>query len=221
MDPGDSGAGRIGGHRVKSRMARLVVLVVVLALAWPPLAAGLALALVVRAEEMPAEALMVLSGSPVIDERVARATELFQRGLAPRVILTNDGARSRRPRGTESRPLIVERSSDALEAAGVPRGQIVRLPAVVRSTYDEAAALRVYLQENPLASVLVVTSPYHSLRARWVFRRVMRGTGTRVDVTSVTPGVQSPLPSTWWRTRRGWQSVAAEYVKLGYYMARY
>lgn len=202
-------------------MARLLAAVAVLVLAWPLLTAGLAEALIVSTDDAPADALMVLSGSPVIDERVAAAAELFGRGVAPRVILTNDGVRSRRAGATQPRPLIIERSSAVLEAAGVARGQIIHLPPVVRSTYDEAAALRAYVQQNPLASVRIVTSPYHSLRARWVFRRVMRGTGTRIDVTPVTPGVQSPLPSAWWRTRRGWQSVAAEYVKLGYYFLRY
>lgn len=206
---------------MKGRLTRFVAAIVVVALVWPVAAAGLAEALIVSTQDTPVEAMIVLSGTPVIDERVARATELFQRGLAPRIILTNDGTRSRRAGSNQPRPLIVERSSGILEAAGVPPGQIVRLPLVVRSTYDEATALRAYVQQHSLASVLIVTSPYHALRSRWVFQRVMRGTGTRIEVTSIEPGIQSPLPTTWWHTRRGWQSVAGEYVKLVYYMIRY
>lgn len=199
----------------------LTAVAVALIISWPVAGRRLAEALIVQSEPVTAEALMVLSGSSLQAERVAWAAELFHQGKAPLVILTDDGTEGPWSRQRQARPMMIERASDALLAAGVPVGRIVRLPGTVRSTHDEAMALRAYLHEQPLRSLLIVTSAYHSRRAHWVFRRVLGGSGTKIDVDPVPPGVQSPLPERWWLTERGWLSVAAEYAKLGYYFVRY
>ncbi len=41
------------------------------------------------------------------------------------------------------------------------------------STYEEALYTMRYLKKYNLKSILLVTSPYHSLRASWIFRKVM------------------------------------------------
>jgi uncharacterized SAM-binding protein YcdF (DUF218 family) len=68
-----------------------------------------------------------------------------------------------------------------------------------------------------LKSLLVVTSPYHSRRALWVFRRILSGEGVAVGIEPVATGDQSPVPERWWLSRQGWNSVAPEYVKFPYY----
>ena len=40
----------------------------------------------------------------------------------------------------------------------------------------------------------MVTSPYHSRRALWVFRRVLEPAGVEVGIDSPPPGEQSPQP---------------------------
>lgn len=198
-----------------------LVALVVAALSWPVAAEWAARALILPAGTDPADAVMVLSGSAVQAERLNHTVAVLGRQRAPMVLITDDGTRGGWSRRRQARIMMVDRASDALAAAGVDPSRIVRLPGTVRSTHDEALALRQFLRSHPLRSVLIVTSGYHSRRALWVFRRVLADSDVRVDVEPVPPGFQSPLPDRWWWSRRGWLSVGLEYVKLGYYVFRY
>ena len=179
-----------------------------------PLAARI---LIVRAEPRSADAMIVLSGSPVYAERLRQAAALYSLRRAPHIILTDDGLAGRWSRREQRNPRTVERGTHALLAAGVPSDRIVLLPERVHSTRDEAYAARRYARANGLKSLLVVTSPYHSRRALWVFRRILSEDGVAVGIEPVATGDQSPVPERWWLSRQGWNSVAAEYVKFPYY----
>ncbi len=206
---------------MNKRVALALAVVAALTTSWPTVAAHLARALIVRSNPSAADAVILLSGSAAQAERVSRTVELYREGRVPRIFLTNDGVRGGWSRPRQSNPMMFERARDALLAAGIPQDSIVLLPETVRSTYDEARALRAYLSRHPLGSVLVVTSGYHSRRALWVFRRALSDTGTVIGIDPAPPGIQTPLPDEWWLTRRGWSNVAAEYPKLGYYFVRY
>ncbi len=41
------------------------------------------------------------------------------------------------------------------------------------STYEEALATREFAESHAVTSILLVTSPYHSFRAAWIFRKVL------------------------------------------------
>jgi uncharacterized SAM-binding protein YcdF (DUF218 family) len=41
------------------------------------------------------------------------------------------------------------------------------------STYDEALATRRFLEDHDFTTILLVTSPYHSYRAWWLFNRML------------------------------------------------
>jgi len=43
------------------------------------------------------------------------------------------------------------------------------------STFEEALSTRDFVRKHSIRSILLVTSPYHSLRASWIFRKVMPG----------------------------------------------
>ncbi|MBN1798511.1 MAG: YdcF family protein [Spirochaetales bacterium] len=45
--------------------------------------------------------------------------------------------------------------------------------AVIDSTYNEALQTKKFVKEQGMESIILVTSPYHSLRASWIFRKVM------------------------------------------------
>lgn len=205
----------------RSFLARLMGWLVAAGVIWLLVAERLALALVVPSAGGPADAVMLLAGSAVQTERVGKAAELLLSQRAPVVLITNDGTRGGWSRRRQARIMMVDRTSDGLVDAGVDESRIVRLPGMVRSTHDEALALRNYLQSHALSSVLVVTSGYHSRRALWVFRRVLADVDVRVDIAAVPPGWQTPSPDRWWLSRRGWLSVGLEYVKLGFYRLRY
>lgn len=182
------------------------------------LATPIARVLIVRSEPSRADAMIVLSGAPVYAERIRHASRLFLQGHAPLVILTDDGLAGPWSRQQQKNPRSIERGRDMLLAAGVPARQIVLLPEIVTGTYEEAVAARTYARRSGLRTLLVVTSPYHSRRALWTFRRVLEPEGVSVGIDPVPPGDLSPMPSSWWLTARGWNSVGAEYVKWPYYL---
>lgn len=200
------------------RRWRVILLLLV---AWPPLAWVAAEALIVRSDLARADALVVLAGSSTYVERAHRAAELFHQGRAPVVVLTDDNLRGGWSAEEERNPLFVERAAAELRRQGVPAEKIEVLPGVVSSTYDEAVRLREYAGLKNFRSVLVVTSAYHSRRALWTVRRVFGGSGVEVGLDAVEPGQQSPRPATWWLHGLGWRMVPGEYLKLIYYRIKY
>lgn len=206
-------------RRVSRR--RALLLIAALLLAWPPLAWAAARWLVIDSRPERADALVVLGGSSTYEERTEHAARLFREGFAPVVLLTDDGRRGGWSQAEQRNPFFVERAAASLEAAGVPAVDVETLKPQTSSTYEEARLLRDYATARGLNSLLIVTSGYHSRRARWTFERVFRDTGVRVNVVSVEPGQQTPAPSTWWLSPRGWRMVALEYLKLAYYQLRY
>jgi uncharacterized SAM-binding protein YcdF (DUF218 family) len=195
--------------------------IAVLALAvWAVVAWVAARALIVQAEMLHAEAIVVLSGSSTYLERTEQAARLFHEGHAPKIILTNDGLQSEWSSAEQRNPFYFERAVEALRRAGVPAESIETLPQVVSSTYDEARLLREYATTHGLHSILVVTSSYHSRRALWTLRRVMKDDHVLIGLSAPPTGQQTPQPATWWWHARGWRMVAGEYVKLIYYYLR-
>lgn len=196
--------------------------VVLLSLAvWCVVAWVAARGLIVGSDMERADALVVLSGSSVYRERARHAAELFREGRAPKIILTSDGQQGGWSQSEQRNPFFVERAHAELRRAGVPPERIEVVPRPVMSTYDEAVALREYATEQGVRSLLVVTSGYHSRRARWSLRRVFAESGVRVGVAPVAAGEETPAHVAWWLQPDGWRMVAGEYVKLVYYRWHY
>lgn len=204
----------LGSHRWLA--AALVVA------AWPPVAWLGARALIVRVELPRADALVVLSGSANYIERTRWAAGLYHTGRAPLVVLTNDDQRAGWSSAEQRNPLFVELEAAELSRAGVPAESIVVLPEpAVSGTYDEITMVRDRAREQGLGSLIFVTSPYHTRRARWTLARVYQGSGILVGLEHPPAGFQSPTPATWWWRLHGWRAVAGEYVKNAYYRLHY
>jgi uncharacterized SAM-binding protein YcdF (DUF218 family) len=189
--------------------------------AWPLVAWGAARGLVVGCDVESADAVVVLAGSSTYRERARHAAEIYARGRAPLVVLTDDGQRSGWSAESQTNPYFRERAAAELLSRGVPADRIRVLPGVVTSTYDEALRVREFAAAEGLRSVLVVTAAYQSRRARWTMRRVLGPAGVGVGVDAPPPGEDSPGGATWWLHAVGWRLVPGEYVKLAYYVLRY
>lgn len=207
---------------VKSGRLRKVLRVLILVLlTWPPLAWIAARTLIVRADLPKADAVVVLGGSSTFVERTHYAAEIFKEGRTSRIVLTNDGHQGGWSNADQRNPLFVERALREMEAADVPVQSIDVLPQFVTSTYEEAVLLRQYADAHGLRSILIVTSAYHSRRALWTLRLVFEGSGVEIGIASPPTGLQTPPSGTWWLHLSGWRLVAGEYVKLAYYHLRY
>ena len=149
-----------------------------------------------------ADVIVLLSGGPG-DERVRQAAALFHEGYAPRVLLSG---------GEEmlgiSIPEVLRRQA---LAHGIPAGALL-FESGSTSTYEQARELLPQFQAMGVRRAIVITSPYHSRRTRYLFRKVFGG--TPVDLR-VFPVQDSVFDSAEWWTREGdTERVVLEYIKL-------
>jgi len=131
----------------------------------------------VRPPGHTADAIVVLGGGvepdgslpQVAQSRVARAVELFDAGIAPRIILSGRCSLS------GPTPDITEAAAMAVYAwdLGVPPEAIL-LEEESRDTVGNAYFTReLFLAPNGWTSIRVVTSDFHLSRAAWVFRKIL------------------------------------------------
>lgn len=112
-----------------------------------------------------------------------------------------------------------ERMKRVFMCRGVAEEDLVILDTQIRTTFDEASALRQFLAQRSEAQVAIVTDDYHTRRTRWVFRKSL---GDRAeDVYFVAAPVDGVTDKNWWQTRDGLKAYTSEYLKLAYYWCRY
>lgn len=206
-----------------SRKFKIALALLLIFLVWIFLAPFLAERLVVRKSLERADAIFILSGSSAYLERTQKAASLFKAGVAPKIFLTDDGLQGGWNRKERRNPFFVERARWELIAQGVPPDAIEILPALVKSTRDEAVLLEKTASERSLKAVLLVTSAYHTRRALRTFEKVLQNNNDSIEigVESAPTGLQTPTADYWWLSAKGWQFVAGEYLKTVYYWLYY
>lgn len=151
-----------------------------------------------RDQAGPADAVVVLGAaaydtrpSPVFTERIRHGIDLYNRGLAAKIVFTGgygDGARFSEAQVARTYAL----------RAGVPQDAIL-VENLSRTTWQNLALSRQLLSEHGLRRVIVVSDPLHMARAL----RLCRQLG--IDA------VGSPTPSTRFRSfRTQWRFLARE-----------
>lgn len=203
-------------------MKRLIIAaaILIVAIAGLRLAApSMATHLIVARPLAHADAMLVLSGSSVYNERAFRAAELYKQGVSKRIFLTNDGVRAGWSESQKTNPRYVDLAQWDLVASGVPADAITILPGPAEGTESEARLLAAEVERTGLGSVLIVTSAYHTRRTLWSFENVFAGKEVKLGIEHAPLGELNPQPSNWWRSRLGWRLVAGEYVKaVGYWL---
>ncbi len=142
--------------------------------------------------------------------RVVEAVHLIQQRYATNLVLTEPGETGP-GEGMGSRFF----RSVAIEN-GLSPFAIIITEGVQHSTYDEARAVLALMQKHQYQSVIVVTDPYHTQRARLIFREVFRGSGLTVRVHPVSNHWYNS--KTWFFSLDGWANTIREYVKLAGYV---
>ena len=206
---------------MKRRLIKVGGVAMILTAVWALIAPSLANYLIVEKPLDHADAMIVLSGSAVYKERAKKAAELYKQGVASRILITDDGAHAGWTRDERTNLPFVELEQRELIANGVLPDSIAVLPGKVSGTDDEAKALAAEIAARPMGTVLIVTSGYHTRRALKTFERILAGAHIEIGITGVPPGDQTPNPNDWWLQRRGWQTVAGEYVKSAVYYFYY
>jgi uncharacterized SAM-binding protein YcdF (DUF218 family) len=181
----------------------------------------LAVGLIVSRPLPRADSIVVLSGSAAYRERVAHAAMLYRQRVAPRVLITNDALLGGWLESIHRNGYSWEFAVQWLVADGVPASSIALVPPPFCDTYSELRAVREYAEAHHLGSLVLVTSAYHSRRALWTAGRLFQGHAITVGMDPARPGDQTPGPSTWWMSTRGWRWVVGEYLGLARYRWRY
>jgi len=166
-----------------------------------------------------ADLILVLAGSRT--ERWLEAVDLFNEGWAPRIAVS-PGHVDPIETELEARgiryPREGELARDAIVASGVPAEAVAVLPSGVDNTAHEAAATLQYVSgATTFRRVIVVTSPLHTRRTGFAFRRAFAGTG--VDVIVRGSRHSESDPARWWRRRADIRWVVSEMQKLIVYAA--
>lgn len=139
-----------------------------------------------------ADAIVVLGGGvhpdgtlpPVAGARVLRAVEMFEGGIAPRLILSG------RCGLTAAEPPVTEAAAMAKCAAayGVPWSALIVEDDSKDTLGNAYFTWARFLEPNAWTSIRVVTSDFHLSRAAWVFRKIL-GPGYDVSFVSAPSGL--------------------------------
>jgi uncharacterized SAM-binding protein YcdF (DUF218 family) len=150
-----------------------------------------------------ADAIIVLSDDNFYADRVTRAAELIREGKAPVVVAS--GRRLRPYAG------IAELMQHDLIERGVPKEKIIAFPQDAENTKEEAQALLPLVTQKNWRSVIVVTSNYHTRRARYIFRRVFP---QGIDLALVSARDGDFDPEQWWTKRKSFKELTREWAGM-------
>jgi len=163
---------------------------------------------VVDESPQTSDAIIVLSDDDYGAVRAARAADLYRASCAPRIIASG--------RMLRSYTSIAELMQHDLTDRGVPATAVVRFPNRARNTLEEAGAVSEFLSTHGWKKIIVVTSNYHTRRARFIYEHALApGTELRV-IAAPDPAYD---PNSWWRTREGLKTFFYEF--LGYIVAHW
>ena len=118
---------------------------------------------VVDEKPQASDAIVILGDDDYGADRAARAAELFKAGLAPEVLASG---RFLRPYAS-----IAELERHDLADRGVSAGSIILLAHHAQNTREEALAIGQFVFSHGWKRIIVVTSNYHSRRARYICER--------------------------------------------------
>ncbi|MEK6238626.1 MAG: YdcF family protein [Planctomycetales bacterium] len=167
--------------------------------------------------EAPRETDYVLPLAGGYDTRPFVAAALMKAGYSSQALVTRVVPSSAQREGKY--PHSHEIVQGVLLARGVDPESVEVLEGLCATTFDEARAVRKKLTAEPKVTVTVVTTAYHTRRARLVFRSVLGKDADRVFfVAAPHDGFDD---ANWWRSKSGFVTHAKEYSKYVYYLFRY
>jgi uncharacterized SAM-binding protein YcdF (DUF218 family) len=159
----------------------------------------------------PSDAICILLGG--FQVRPMRAAELYLRGYAPQVLIVDF------PDDIFYGSMESQLARIMIRRTGVPDEDLVRIRARVTSTEEEARLYRDYAEKNGLKSLVVVTTAFHTRRARWIFERVFAGSGISLSFAAAfEPHINE---RNWFKSDEGLVVYFSETLKTIYYYLRY
>jgi uncharacterized SAM-binding protein YcdF (DUF218 family) len=137
--------------------------------------------------------------------RIDKAAELIREGYVPAALISG-------PPGFYG---LHESDYEIAYAVreGLPPQWFIALPHSALSTREEASFVFAELRRRSVRSFLLVTSDYHSARARRIFLAAERALGGGPAMRTVAVPSEHFRPDSWWRTREGQKTAFFEWCK--------
>lgn len=161
-------------------------------------------------------------------ERQAYGIELFQKHLAPRLILSIARFDVRHSAALLDNPeLIALRDRTPANqrhfwADFNNRGKTLSLAHLKRTgTFEELQALANYLAAKPPARIAMISTSIHLGRVEFCCRRIPFFSQRSICFWPVPEERSSFKRAGWWKHRSHWRYVTSEFIKLGGYYLRY
>jgi uncharacterized SAM-binding protein YcdF (DUF218 family) len=151
-----------------------------------------------------AEIAVVLAGD-LWGHRLDKGIELVKQGYVPRVLISG-------PPGYYG----LNEADAAIQfaiAKGYPVEWFIPLHHTGLSTREEAGAVLDALKQRKIRGFLLVTSSYHTARARRIFLNAERQRGGGPDIRVVAAGDRFFTAANWWRHREGRKTALLEWIK--------
>jgi hypothetical protein len=170
----------------------------------------------------PCDLIFVLAGLP---ERKSYGLELFQRGVAPRLVLSVSRFDVRHTAAllAEKEELLTLRDQTSPEKRHFwiefrnGRRWISRAGVQRTGTHGELKAIGEYLALQPPATIAFISTSIHLRRVRFCCSRIPFFQGRRVYFWAVPEEMSSFRRKTWWKHPAGWRYLLSEYAKLAGY----
>jgi uncharacterized SAM-binding protein YcdF (DUF218 family) len=198
---------------MKKNIYIILVLAAVLAtgyLLYPFALEGLARFLIVRDKLEPADMIVVLAGDDN-GERVEEAIAIYRQGYSKKMLMTGGPLAWRLTHAEWMKKHALAR--------GIPK-RAVMIEDKSRSTLENAEFSLPLLKKQKVRSIILVTSPLHSRRARRVFKRSLTREGIKLISSPVyLENAEFELPK-WWARHEDTQVVLWEYGSFLYYLLR-
>jgi uncharacterized SAM-binding protein YcdF (DUF218 family) len=153
------------------------------------------------------DAIVVISG----DEQLARFQEgvtLYQNGFGRYLVFSGAAYDNGTSNADVMRALAVKRGVPVSAILDEPQGE---------DTWGNAIFTRQVLEDHGLHSAILVTSPYHSRRAKLTFDTAYAGSGIRLMVHAAPDSQWRKL--SWWQQPETRRLTFTELQKLGYIFA--
>lgn len=146
--------------------------------------------------------LVLVLGGDWLGYRILEAARLVENGYAPKVLVSSPHALFGRHEHEFSIPFAVGK--------GYPKEWFEAIRISATSTKEEARELIPELRRRGAGTVLVVTSNFHTRRARRIFRAEAAG---NPEILVVAAQDKHFRPEDWWKNREAQKAVFLEWTK--------
>ncbi len=163
----------------------------------------------------PADAIIVLGGQFGPRPRTLAAADLYRRGIAPKVLVSNPNPSA----AAESERSDAVANREILRKLGVPDSAISIFGSGLRNTHDEARAVLEWAKDTHAKRIIVPVEWYFSRRARWTFQHELAEAGVEVQIQRLDS--IEPTQADWWRRKEGVVVLQDEFLKYVYYRLKY